>query len=73
MPEEAIQQPEFSVTFRNGALTRLKKVATELGISEENLAEVLKKGVALMDVAKEGNNITFEKAGQRYVIDLRRL
>lgn len=72
MPEE-VQQEEFSVTFRNGALARLKKVAHELNITDENLAEVLKKGVVLMDVAKEGNNITFEKAGQKYVIDLRRL
>lgn len=69
MPDESF----FSVTFRNGALARLKKVAGELGIPEENLADVLKKGVALIDMAKEGNNVTIEKGNEKYVIDLRRL
>jgi len=72
MPDEE-KQEEFSVTFRNGALARLKKVARELNIPENNLAEVLKKGVALIDVAKDGNSVTFEKDNQKYVIDIRRL
>ncbi len=67
------KQDEFSVTFRNGALARLKKVARELNIPENDLAEVLKKGIALMDVAKDGNSVTFEKGNQKYVIDIRRL
>lgn len=71
MPNEA----EFSVTFRNGALARLKKVATDLGLtdSDDNLAEVLKKSVQLVDAAKEGRTITFEKEGKKYVVDLRYL
>lgn len=69
MPEEA----EFSVTFRNGALERLKKVAADLGVTEDQLGNVLIKGLKLIDMGKEGNNITIEKDKQKYVIDLRSL
>ncbi|MBI4086611.1 hypothetical protein HY416_01365 [Candidatus Kaiserbacteria bacterium] len=73
--EEAREQEpqEFSVTFRNGALAKLRKVARELGIPEERLGDVLVKGLNLIDVGKEGTTITIEKKNGRYEIDLRRL
>lgn len=67
------KEPEFNVTFRNGALARLKKVAADLGIPEDRLGEVLIKGLSLIDIGKEGTNITIEKGKDKYVIDLRRL
>ena len=71
--KETSRPEEFSITFRNGALTLLKKVAADLRISEDRLGEVLTKGISLIDVAKEGTNITIKKGGEEYVIDLRRL
>jgi hypothetical protein len=74
MDEEAKkQQEEFSVTFRNGALARLKKVAHDLSIPEDRLGDVLTKGISLMDMAKEGTNVTVKIGKEEYVIDLRRL
>lgn len=64
---------EFSITFRNGALERLKKVAADLKIPEERLGDVLTKGLSLIDIAKEGTIVTIKKGKEEYVIDLRRL
>mgnify|MGYP001617434721 CR=1 FL=1 len=71
--EEEAKPSEFSITFRNGALVKLKKIAADLGISEDRLGDVLTKGINLIDVAKEGNNVTIKKKNSEYVIDLRRL
>lgn len=68
-----VEEEVFDVTFRNGALKRIKKVASELGISDDNLEEVLKKGIVLMDIAKDGNYITVKKGKDEYLIDLRTL
>jgi len=72
-PEEKKNDPEFSVTLRNGALDKLKQVASDLGIPEDRMGDVLIKGLSLIDVAKEGTAITIKKGKEEYVIDLRRL
>lgn len=64
---------KFTITFSNGALTRLKKVATDLGIPETDLKDVLIKGIVLIDEGKEGNFITLKKGGSEYRVDLRTL
>jgi len=80
MPEETqnlntvpIVKEELSFTFKNGALTQLKKVASELSIPENRLEDVLTKGISLIDIAKEGFNVTIKKGKEEYLIDLRRL
>lgn len=74
MEEQNKQQEEkFSVTFRNGALKKLKKVAADLNIPEDRLGEVLTKGINLIDVAKEGSVVVIKKGKEEYVIDLRLL
>ncbi len=65
-------ESEFVVTFKNGALERLKKAASDLGVSEDNLGDVLIKGLKLIEAAKEGT-LTIEKGKERYVIDIKRL
>lgn len=65
------KQPEFTITFKNGALKRIKKIASDLNIPEERLGDVLIKGINLIDVAKEGQVITIKKGKEEYVIDLR--
>ena len=64
-------EDEFEITFRNGALKRLKKVAADLNIPEDRLGEVLTKGINLIDIAKEGSNVTIKKGKEEYVVDLR--
>ncbi len=70
-PESNNQQDEFSITFRNGALKRLKKLASDLNVPESQLGDVLSKGINLMDVAKEGTVVTVKKGKEEYQIDLR--
>ncbi|MEK7551921.1 MAG: hypothetical protein AAB534_00745 [Patescibacteria group bacterium] len=63
----------FNITFKNGALKKLKKVANDLNISEDRLGEVLTKGINLIDLAKEGSIVTIKKGKEEYAIDLRLL
>ena len=70
-PEQNNQQDEFSITFKNGALKRLKKLATDLNVPESQLGDVISKSINLIDVAKEGSIVTVKKGKEEYVIDLR--
>lgn len=63
---------EFVVTFRNGALEKLKELATTLNIPENELGSVLQKGLKIIDLAKDGK-IVLEKDKERFDIDLKRL
>lgn len=71
--QKQAETEEFKVTFRNGALKRLKKVANDLNIPEDRLGEVLTKGINLIDLTREGSNVTIKKGKEEYVIDLRAL
>lgn len=70
---EETKEDIFNVSFKNGALTKLKKVASDLHISEDHLADVLTKGINLIDLAKEGSIVTIRKGKEEYAIDLRLL
>jgi len=70
-PEEKQKSEELNITFKNGALIRIKKLAQELNIHEDRVEDVVTKAVSLMDAAKEGNFVTIKKDKQEYVIDLR--
>lgn len=71
--QEQSKPEEFKITFRNGALARLRKVADDLKIPEDRLGEVLTKGISLIDIAKEGSVVTIKKGKEEYDIDLRLL
>lgn len=64
---------EFNVTFKNGALAKIKTLATDLNISEDRLQDILTKGIRLMELSKEGTFVTFKKGKEEYRIDLRLL
>ncbi len=70
-------QDEFSITFTNGALARLKKIASDLNIPEDKLGDVLIKGIVLIDLAKEGekenSKVTIKKGKDEYVIPLNQI
>ena len=63
---------EYVVTFRNGALLKLKELAGYLNIPEENLGEVILKGMKLIDTAKDGK-IIIEKGKDKFEVDIKRL
>jgi len=42
--EPAEEKERFDISFGNGALKKLKELATYLGVSEEKLGDVLVKG-----------------------------
>jgi hypothetical protein len=73
MPENIPQEEEFNITFKNGALKRLKALAADLGVPQSRLGDVLSKGISLMDIAREGNNVVIKKGKEEYLIDLRLL
>lgn len=66
------EQEVFSVGFRNGALAKIKELATKLGISHDDLGEVLIKGVKLIDLSS-GGKIIIEKGDERLEVDLKTL
>lgn len=63
---------EFVVTFRNGALQKLKALAAELDIPEDQLGEVLQKGIKIIEFAKNGK-LVVEKNKERYEVDLKKI
>ena len=65
-------ESEFVVTFRNGALKKLKELAIDLEISEDELGDVLQKGLKIIELAKDGK-LVIEKNKERYEIDLKRI
>lgn len=71
MDKDEKKQEEFTISFKNGALARLKKVATDLNIPDDRLEDVLKKGINLIDMSKEGFIVTIKKGSKEYDVDLR--
>lgn len=74
MPDEqnGNDREEYQLTFRNGALNRLKELARKLGISEDNLDQVVEKGIKALDLPDD-NRLVYKKGGESYFIDIRNL
>lgn len=66
------QEESYEITFRNGALKKLKSLAKRLDIPEDNLAEVLSRGIKVMELA-EDNKLTVKSGGDTYIIDLKKI
>jgi hypothetical protein len=62
----------YEITFRNGALKKLKTLAAKLDIPEDNLAEVLARGMKVIEAA-EDNKISVKINGEIYIIDLKKI
>ncbi len=62
----------YEITFRNGALKKLRMLADRLDISEDNLAEVLTKGMKIMELA-EDNKVSIKNGKEIYIIDLKKV
>lgn len=67
---------EFELIFKNGALANLKNLAGQLNVSEDNLGEVVNKGIRLLSIIKNvgTKTITLEaKDKSRFVLDAERI
>lgn len=62
----------FSVSFYGNALLKIKELALSLNIPDDNLTEVLVKGIKIIDLARDGKLI-IEKGNERLVIDIKRI
>ena len=73
MEERSNEQNEtYEITFRNGALKKLKELAKRLDVDEDNLAEVLSKGMKVIELA-EDNKVTVKNSGDIYIVDLKKI
>lgn len=65
---------EYTVTFKKEALDQLRDAAASLDISDENLGEVIWKGIKLIQLAKESNGIVAINApDEKLEVDLKKL
>lgn len=71
-PTAQPQTPKYTLTFTNGALAKLKDLATKLGVSEDNLSEVVVKGMKVLDLANDGK-LVVDKGEEKLEIDLKSL
>lgn len=63
---------EYSITFRNGALKKLKELAKKFDISEDNLDQVVEKGLKVLDLPDD-DIIRFKSGGEGYFVDTKDL
>ncbi len=63
---------EFTITIKNGALVKLKELASWLEIPEDKLGDILVKGMKVIELAKDGKLIV-EKGNERLEIDLKKI
>jgi len=80
MSEDVKQEPisseeTYELTFKNGALAKLKAVATSYGLSDDDLDKAVVKGIKLLELAKEfgGDTITLQGGGRAETISLKEL
>lgn len=66
------EEDAYEITFRNGALKKLRILAERLDIGEDNLAEVLARGMKVMELA-EDNKVSIKSGKDTYIIDLKKI
>lgn len=63
---------EYQLTFKNGALAKLKQLAQKLDIPESELDKVVEKGLNALQLSDDGR-LLFKKGGETYFIDIKSL
>ena len=71
MSEEE-KEDQYVLTFKNGALVKLKALAQKYGISEDELDKVVSKGLKVLDLPEDGK-IVFKVGSDTYNIDLKNI
>jgi hypothetical protein len=68
----SMAEDKFTVSFKKEALEKLRELAKAIGVPEDNLGEVILKGIKVLDLAKDGKLI-IEKADERLEVDLKKV
>jgi hypothetical protein len=66
------QQDEYTITFKNGALVKIKQLAHKFNIPEDNLDDVIQKGLKALELSDD-DKLEFNKGGTKYFIDIKNL
>ena len=70
----ATNQEQYEIIFKNGALANLKQLAKSFGVPENELKQVVSKGVNLLTLVKDAKSLVFEdKNGNRFFVDVKKL
>lgn len=70
------QIEEYKLSFKNGALKNLKRLAVRFGVPDDDLDEVVSKAVKLLTYVQDSkdNSVSFvDKKGIRYIVDIENL
>lgn len=67
------QTEEYIVTYRNGALVKLKTLANKFGIPEDDLNKVIEKGLKVLELQLDDNRIIFKRGNDTFFVDLNKL
>lgn len=62
----------LKISFSGSALQKIKELALYLNIPQENLSEVLVKGIKILDLSREGKLI-IDKEKERLTVDVKRV
>ncbi len=71
--ENSNQLEEFKLSFKNGALANLKRLATRFSVADDDLEKVVAKAVKLLtyvQVSKNGKVFFDDEKGDRYSVTL---
>ena len=67
-------QEQYEIIFKNGALLNLKQLAKAFGVAENELKQVVSKGINLLTLVKDAKSLVLEdKNGNRFFIDVKKL
>lgn len=67
-------EEQFEVSFRNGALANLKTLAKAYSVSEDELGDLINKGIKVLGWIKNAKEVSFEDAGgDRFKFDPKNL
>ena len=68
------QEEQFELIFRNGALANLKDLAKVFNVPENDLRQVVNKGIRLLTLTKDAKGLVLEdKNGDRFKVDIEKL
>jgi hypothetical protein len=63
---------EYVLTFKNGALAKLRELAKKLDVPESDLDKVVEKGLRALDLPDD-DKLKFSKGGEQYFVDIKKL
>ena len=68
-------QGVFELSFTNGALDQLRELAAFLGIPNDDLQAVVRKGIKVLDLARNNNSdkVVLEGDGQKQIVNIKDL